>query len=224
MLILTHATLRNPAILQVRQLPRRFFNRVTPRPRAVGMGQRLRLLIELQTVRYMLALLPLVVVGLVWNGAALPLAQAPLLMLFIIWYIEMRVLRVKASKRSSLIDPAAAERGLDLLRVQGRAALTRIGAGRGLRSGMLHLVIEQSDLRGLPPLTYVSVQSEDGPQVLALTATERQVLRDQLFQPPLSEGVLHRINQSQNIFLRDIMLDARAVSAHARLAAALAQD
>lgn len=223
MLILTRSTLRNPAILAVRQLPRRVFGRVTPWPRSVGTGHLLRLLIEYQGVRYMLALTPLLVIGFVWTEAALPLAQAPLLMLVVIWFVEMRVLRVPAKRRGGLIDAAEADRGLDLLRVQARGALTRISAGRALKGGVLHLVVEQSDLRGLPPLTYVSVQSEDGPQVLDLTEVEQQVLRDTLFQPPLTARILHQINLSQNVFLRDITLEARQVSAHARLAAALAR-
>ena len=224
MLILTHGTLRNPAILQVRQLPRKVFGRVTPRLRQATVGTRLRILAEFQILRYGATLLPLIVIGLTWTSAALPLAQAPLLMIVLIWWVEMRLLRVPAKRRAGLIDPAEAERALDLLRVQGRAALTRIGAARDLRGGVLHLVIEQCDLRGLPPLTYVSVQSEDGPAVLDLDAGERQALRDSLFQPPLTERLLHRINLSQNVFLRDITLDARQVSAHARLAAALARD
>ncbi|MDP5358912.1 MAG: hypothetical protein NWR52_01985, partial [Paracoccaceae bacterium] len=93
---------------------------------------------------------------------------------------------------------------------------------RDLRSGQLHLVVEQSDLGLFAPLTYVTVQSEDGPAVLALTRQERDIIAQGLFQAPLDEGLLLRINQSQNTFLRDITLNARGVSAHARLAAALA--
>ena len=105
--------------------------------------------------------------------------------------------------------------------MQGRAALTRITAGRGLRDGALRLVVEQSELGALPPLTYVTVQSEAGPEVLDLTPDERAVLRDALFAPPLDERTLLRINQAEGAFLREVALDARAVSAHARLAAVL---
>ncbi|MCF7698360.1 hypothetical protein [Loktanella sp. M215] len=223
MLIVTHATLRNPAALAVKQLPRKFFGRVTPWPRRASLNHLARIAIEFQGVRYMLALLPLLIIGFVWTEAALPLAQAPLLMIVVIWFVEMRVLRVPAKKRAALMDPAAADRGLDLLRAQSRTALTQIAASRDLRGGLLHLVIEQSDLRGLPPLTYVSVQSEDGPQVLDLTAAERDILQQTLFQGDMTERLLHRINATQNVFLRDITLDARSVSAHARLAAALAR-
>jgi hypothetical protein len=222
MLILTKDTVRNPAILKVRQLPRKFFGRVTVWPKGrVGLAGYLRIMIEFQWLRYTLALLPLVIIGLIWNGLALPLAQAPIVMLIIIWWIEMRVLRVPKSKRGRVIDRADADRALNTLRVQARSALTRIAAGRGMRTGQLHLVIEQSDLALLAPLTYVSVQSDDGPEVIALDLAERDILRETLFQPPLDERLLQRINQAENLFLRDISFDARAVSAHARLDAAL---
>lgn len=222
MLILTHDTLRNPSILRVRQLPRKFFGRVTVWPKGrIGLALLLRIFIEFQTVRYVLALLPLVIIGLVWRELALPLAQAPLLMLIVIWWIEMRLLRVPAAKRAGLIDAAEAERGLDLLRVQARAVLTQIAAGRGMQAGQLHLVVEQSELGIFAPLTYVSVQSDEGPEVVSLDGSERDILRKGLFQTPLTERLLQRINTSQNVFLRDITLDARSVSAHARLAAAL---
>lgn len=223
MLILTHDTITNPAILKVRQLPRKFFGRVTVWPKnRVGLGGWLRIVIEFQWVRYSLSLLPLILIGLNWNTLALPLAQAPILMLVMLWFVEMRVLRVPAKKRSALIDGAEAERGLDLLRVQARAVLTQIAAGRGLRTGALHLVVEQSELGLFAPLTYVSVQSDEGPEVLRLTEAERAMVSQGLFQAPLTEGLLHRINQSQNVFLRDITLEAKGISAHARLAAALA--
>lgn len=224
MLILTHQTLRNPGILRVRQLPRKFFGRVTVWPKGrIGLGLLLRIIIEFQVVRYSLALLPLVIIGLFWRDLALPLAQAPLLMLIVIWWIEMRLLRVSAARRARLIDPAEAERGLDLLRVQARAVLTQIAAGRDMQAGQLHLVIEQSELAIFAPLTYVSVQSDTGPEVLSLTQAEQGILENGMFQAPLTERLLKRINAAQNIFLRDITLDARSVSAHARLAAALGQ-
>ncbi|MEQ6249998.1 hypothetical protein ABMC89_13975 [Sulfitobacter sp. HNIBRBA3233] len=223
MLIVTHDTLRNPAILKVRQLPRKFFGRVTVWPRdSVGFWRFLRLIAEFQALRYALTLAPLILIGLSWNAMALPMAQAPILMVAMIWFVEMRLLRVPKSRRGRLIDAAAADRALDLLRVQARAALTRIAAGRGMKHGELHLVVEQSELWRLAPLTYVSVQSETGPEVLRLTAPERDILRQTLFQTPLTEKLLQRVNQSQGIFLRDITFDARGVSAHARLAAALA--
>ena len=222
MLILTNDTVRNPAILRVRQLPRKFFGRVTVWPKGrISLARFLRIMVEFQWVRYTVSLLPLVVVGVIWNDLAMPLAQAPVLMLVLIWWIEMRVLRVPQAKRARLIDASEAERGLDLLRIQARSVLGKIAAHRGLRAGQLHLVVEQSELGLFTPLTYVSVQSEDGPEVLALTPPEREIIAQNLFSGPLDEATLLRINQSQNVFLRDITFDARGVSAHARLAAAL---
>ena len=223
MFVVTHHTISNPSILRVRQLPRKFFGRVTVWPKGpVGLGLRLRTLVEFQALRYTVALLPLIAVGFTWTGLALPLAQAPLFMLIVLWWVEMRVLRPSPAKRAKLIAPADAERGLDLLQTQARAALTRIAAGRQQRSGQLHLVIEQSELRLFAPLTYVTVQSDDGPEVVSLSAEECQIIRDTLFQDGMTVALLHRINSAQNVFLRDITLDTRSVSAHARLAAALA--
>lgn len=223
MLILTHDTLRNPAILKVRQLPRKFFGRVAVWPRGqLRFGGFLRLVFESQALRYTITLLPLILIGLNWNAMALPLAQAPILMIIMIWLVEMRVLRVPKSRRARLMEGAQAERVLDLLRVQSRAALTKIAAGRGMKQGSLHLVVEQSELWRLPPLTFVSVQSDDGPQVLRLTAPEREIIEQTLFQGDLTERRLQRANQSLSVFLHDITFDARGVSAHARLAAALA--
>jgi len=223
MLIVTPDTVRNPEALKVRQLPRRFFKRVTLIPRGrVSVGLALRIMAEFQVLRYMLPLLPVVAIGLIWTNTALALSQAPLLMFLLIWWVEMRLLRVPAGRRRALIDPDAAARGLDLLEVRGRAVLARVAATRGMRVGQLHLVVEQSELGRLPPLTYVSVQSEDGPEVVALDPSERAQIAAALFQPPLDERLLHRINQAEDVFLRDVVLDARQVSAHARLAAALA--
>lgn len=221
--ILTHTTLRNPAILKVRQLPRKFFGRVAVWPRGpLGVGTFLRLIIEFQAVRYVLTLSPFIFIGLSWNALALPMAQAPILMIFMIWFVEMRILRVSKVRRPKLMEGAQAERMIDLLRVQSRAALTQIAAAREMKRGELHLVVEQSELWRLAPLTFVSVQSDEGPEVVRLSTTEQEIITQTLFQPPLTEKVLQRVNQSQGIFLRDITFDARGVSAHARLAAALA--
>ena len=223
MFIVTHDTVRNPAILKFRQLPRKFFGRVTVWPRSsLGFGPFLRQIVEFQAVRYLLALSPLIAIGAIWNVAALPIAQAPILMVAIIWWVEMRLLRVPARKRPKLIETAEAERGLDLLKLQARDVLTRIAAKRGMRAGQLHLVTEQSQLWHLAPLTYVTVQSEQGPEILRLDADEREIIETHLFQGTLSERLLQRINQSQNTFVRDVSFDAKGGSAHARLEAALA--
>jgi hypothetical protein len=87
----------------------------------------------------------------------------------------------------------------------------------------LHLVIEHSDMARLAPLTYVSVQSEDGPEILRLSVEERALITQTLFQPPLTERDLRRINIAQDQALRDIVLEAARVSAHARMAALMDQ-
>ena len=131
--------------------------------------------------------------------------------------------RERYAARQALLVPGEADRGQDLLRARAVSVLTRIAAGRALTQGVLHLVIEQSDLIRIAPLTLVSVQSEDGPQVLCLDRAEAALLRETLFQPPLTEQALHRITLASDEQIHDIAFDPRAVSAHARLAALMAK-
>ncbi|KIT15034.1 hypothetical protein [Jannaschia aquimarina] len=223
MIVVTADTIRNPAILEVRQLPRRFVDRVTVWPRNASVKTVLRLLAEMQLLRFASWLAPLVVIALIWRGAALPLSQAPVLMVVLVAWAEMRLLRASPRRRAAM-DRDAAARTRDLMTVQGRAALTRIAAGRDLRSGALRLVVEQSPLRLLPPLTFVTVQAEDPPRVLDLTEKERAILHEELFQAPLTEPALHEAATAEDEFLQEVVLDARGLSAHARLSAALASD
>ncbi len=144
-------------------------------------------------------------------------------MFLAVYAVETRLMRLTPSARAAMLEPGEAERGLDLLRARATAILTRLAANRDLARGTLHLVVEQSELARIAPLTLVSVQSEDGPQVLPLTPAEEALIRDTLFQPPLTERALHRINLGEDEELRDISLDARTVSAHARLAALAAR-
>jgi hypothetical protein len=224
MFIVSPATALNSAALETRHLPRRFLGRVTLIPiRGVTPGLLARMVFEVELLRYLIALLPFVIGALVWRDSALAIAQAPLLMFLVIYGVEMRFLRIPADRRETLIDPAEADRGLDLLRVRALAILTRIAAGRGLADGALHLVIEQSELARIAPLTFVSVQSEEGPEVLRLDAGEEALIRETLFTAPLTERQLLLINLARSEPLRDIALDLRAVSAHARLAAMMAR-
>jgi hypothetical protein len=220
MIVVTRDTVRNPAILEVRQLPRRFVDRVTVWPRGAGVGVVLRTLAEWQLLRYGAWLAPLVVVALIWRETALPLSQAPVLMVILVGWIELRVLRVPAKRRAQM-DRDAAARTVDLLTARGREVLTRIAAGRGLRSGALRLVVEQSPLRRLTPLTYVSIQADDPPRVLDLDPEEVAFLRGALFAGGLTERALHEANTAEDDFLREVELQARGISAHARLAATL---
>ncbi len=220
MFVVSPATVWNPGALDMRQVPRRIFGRVLLIPRrGLPFGLIWRMVFETQMLRFMAVLAPFVVAMLIWRDSALSIAQAPLVMIALIMFFETRVLRIPKERRANIIDPAEAERGLDLLQVRGRAILTRIAAGRKLTEGTLHLVVEQSDMAYITPLTFVSVQSEVGPELLRLTREEETLIRRKLFGVPLTERRLLKINLSRNEFLRDVALDVRSISAHARLAA-----
>ena len=222
MLIITKDTLANPGILDTASLPRRFLGRVMVLPRGAGPGAWLRLTAEVQLLRYIAPLLPFVGLALVFRDLALPFTQAPLVMLIAIILVEMRVLRLSKAARERLLSPDEAARKLDALTFRARACLRKIAARRNLQQGTLHLVIEQSELARIAPLTLVSVQTDwPAPQVLNLDAEERALLSQGLFDPELSERDLLRANLFEDRYLRDITQEARGVSAHARLAAAL---
>lgn len=224
MLIVTPETVWNAAALETRQLPRRFVGRVTLWPRQGGSWALFaRTVFEIEVLRYIASLLPFVVAALIWKDQALAIAQAPLLMFMLVYLVETRVLRPSPARRQALIGRDEADRALDLLRVRGRAILTAIAAGRQMTQGTLWLVVEQSELARVLPLTYVSVQSEAGPEVLRLTGDEMRLIRDTLFGPPLDERLLQRVNLMEDEFLRDVRLDTRTVSAHARMEALLAR-
>ncbi|HMO07558.1 MAG TPA: hypothetical protein PKD10_07895 [Paracoccaceae bacterium] len=219
MFVVAPTTVWNPGALEVRELPRRIGGRVTVWP--VGGGLRLwaRVVFEVELLRYLAALLPFALGALVWQDQALAIAQAPLLMFLVVYAAETKLMRLSPEARKALIDEAGTDRALDLLRVRARAILTRIAAGRGLTGGALRLVVEQSELARVAPLTWVSVQSEEGPEVMRLTPEEVALVRDTLFAAPLDERTLQRVNQREGVFLREERLEAREVSAHARLAA-----
>jgi len=224
MFLVTPATVLNPAALETRHIPRRLLGRALLIPRrGAGPGLILRLVVEVEMLRYLAALLPFVLAALIWRDSALAIAQAPLLMFLVIYGVEMRFFRLTPAARQALLAPGEADRGQDLLRARALSVLTRIAARRGLTQGGLHLVIEQSDLVRIAPLTLVSVQSEDGPQLLCLDREEEALIRETLFQPPLTERALHRITLASDEQIHDIAFDPRAVSAHARLAALMAQ-
>ncbi len=224
MFILTPDTIWNPHVLEMRQVPRRVFGRVMIFPRRISgrggasLGLWLRLIFEMEVLRYLLALVPFLVLAVMYPRYAGAIAQAPLPMLVVIYFFEAKVLRLSRDGAKRLAPAAEVERGLDLLRVRAVAVLGKIAAGRGLAEGRLHLVVEQSDLWRMPPLTLVSVQSEAGPKVLALTDEERGLVAG-LFDDAFSERDLLRINLASNECLRDVGFDVRGVSAHARLAA-----
>jgi len=224
MFLVTPATVLNPAALETRHIPRQFLGRslLIPR-RGADLRLILRLVVEVEMLRYLAALLPFAVAAVIWRDSALAIAQAPLLMFLVIYGVEMRFFRLTPAARQALLTPGEADRGQDLLRARALSLLTRIAAGRGLTQGVLHLVVEQSELVRIVPLTLVSVQSEDGPHLLRLDRAEETLIRDTLFQPPLTEQALHRITLAGDGQIHDIAFDPRAVSAHARLAALMAQ-
>jgi hypothetical protein len=142
----------------------------------------------------------------------------------LVYLIETRVLAIPSpEKRRALIDPADAARGLDLLAVRGRRILAGIAAGRGLTEGALTLVVEQSGMARVAPLTIVSVQTATGPSYLDLDEGERAAIAE-LFADGLDERLLQRINLSEDRFVRTVAFEAKAVSAHARLAAMAARN
>jgi hypothetical protein len=226
--LLTPSAVANPGALRGGPPPRQALGRalvLRPRggPRSAAFW---RLLLERSLTRYVIALAPFPAAMLIWPELALPISQAPILMFGVVLYIESNVLSVPTpAKRRTLIDPDAAARGLDLLRARARAILTRVAARRGIERGVLHLVVEQSAMARVAPFTIVSVQLEGAdPPVLELDAEEERLLREGLFDADLPERLLQTINLAENRFLRDLPLDARGVSAHARLAALGARE
>jgi hypothetical protein len=221
LIIVTHDTIANPGILEVKVLPRRFFGRVVVWPRGAGPGVRLRIVAEFQFLRYLATLAPFIVIPLMRPDLALPVTQAPLVMLLLVAVVEMRVLRLSARARARAVGAEEGARRLDRLAFRARAALRTIAARQGIAEGELRLVVEQSDLARIPPLTLVSVQTDrPAPRLLRLDAGDRAALAG-LFDAELTERDLLAANHREGVYLRDIAQEARAVSAQSRLAAAL---
>lgn len=221
MLIVTDATIANRAALETRSLPKKFFGRVMLVPRGAGWRLWLRLLAEMQVLRYSLALLPFIAVPFMARDLALPVTQAPLLMVMVVAAVELKVLRLSDGARRAAVDVDEAARRLDTLSFRARAALRRIAARHGMAVGEVHLVVEQSELARIPPLTLVSVQTDvPEPRLLPLDEGDRAALAD-LFGDGLSERDLLAVNHRDGTYIRDIAQETRAVSAHARLAAFL---
>lgn len=183
-----------------------------------------RILFDQAPMRYCIALSPFPIAMAVRPDLALAISQAPLLMFALVFTLESSVLSIQnPQKRRALMDEAEAQRGLDILSQRARDALARLAAGRNMAQEELHLIVEQSGLARVPVLTLVSVQipSPDGraPDLLDLTEEEQSMIAHRLFDEDFTEDRLHRINQRENRFIRDIALEARTVSAHQRLMA-----
>jgi len=224
MFIVSPSTVWNPAALETRGIPKRMLGRIAVLPRrGADAATWARILFEGQVLRFTAALAPFIVAMFVWPRLALPIAQAPVAMIFVVGFVEMRVLRVPKDRRETLTTETDAARTLDLLRFRATAVLTRIAARHPDRTGLLHLVVEQSELARVTPLTLVSVQSDTpAPALLDLDAADRAIIAEGLFGGDLSERALHLANMRANDFVRDVAFDTRGVSAHARLSAIMA--
>ena len=122
MFILTPDTIWNPGALEMRQVPRRVFGRVMIFPRrGAGVGLWLRLIFEIEVLRYLVALLPFLLGAVLFPRYALAISQAPLPMLIVVYLFEAKVLRLSKAKAKALASEAEVERGLDLLRVRAVA-------------------------------------------------------------------------------------------------------
>lgn len=223
--VMTRDTVWNPVALDVRSAPRKLLERIALMPRREA-GWRLvaRVIFENQLLRYLVVLLPFVISMLVWPRLALPISQAPVPMLIVIGFVELRVLRIPRERRERLCSDAEVAATLDLLQFRARPVLADIAARRNLTEGTLYLVIDQSEMANVAPLTVMTVQTSFGDsRVMALDKDEREMLRTRVFDTELTEQRLHRVNLRQNEFLRSVPFEARSVSAHARLAARLAE-
>lgn len=222
MLILTNATLWNPGVLETRSLPKKFLGRVLVLPRAASLRDWARLLVEVQLLRYGVTLLPFAMAPVMQRDLAITVMQAPALMVLLVAVVELKVLRLTKPGRAALVGPDDAARRLDTLAFRARDCLRRIAARHDLRDGELRLVVEQSPLARIAPLTLVTVQGDrPGPHVLALDAEDRALIGRTLFDHALTERDLLAVNHRDDLYIRDIAQEARAVSAHARLAALL---
>lgn len=211
----------NRAALETRQIPKRMLGRIAVLPRAGASGKLwLRLLFEMQLLRFLIPLIPFVLAMLIWPHLALPISQAPVPMMLVIGFVEMRVLAMSLEARRKLASEDEIARTLDALRFNARRTLTQIAAQNDLQTGELMLVVEQSELARVPPLTLVSVQRDQpGPEVIDLSAEDRAVLTGGLFDDSFTERDLHRATLAKGENLHTITLDVSTISAHARMAA-----
>ena len=220
MFTVSPSTILNARALETRGVPKRIIGRISLFPRQ-GATWRLilRLLFEVQVLRFFAALMPCVVAMFIWPDLALPISQAPIPMLFLIFFVETRVFNMSKEKREALLSDAEMESTLDALQFNARRVLTKIAARKGLQSGEIHLVVEQSELGRVPVLTLVSVQrAGTDPLVLDLDETERKIIKDNLFDDSLTEESLHLVTLRQSKNLRSVVIDASEISAHARMA------
>lgn len=173
----------------------------------------LRLAFEWSLLRHIFILSPIPVSFLLFPSLIQQAMALPPLFMLIVMHAEGNLPTI----RSRVSPDTTIDRGMDVLAQRGRKLLTRLAAMRGLAGGRLTLVIEQSEMVNLPPLTFVSVRSTGSAGMLDLTHSEIAILREGLFDAAFDERQLHRINQTQRCSIRKVTLDASSISAHARL-------
>ena len=223
MFIVSPSTVYNSSALETRSVPKRMIGRISIIP-GRGASWRLvaRLLFEVQVLRFFAALTPFIIAMFVWPHLALPISQAPIPMLFLIYFVETRVFNMSKDKRKELISDDATDRILDALQFNAKRLLTRIAARKGLQEGELHLVIEQSELARVPVLSLVSVQmAGNAPVVVDLDTPECAMIRENLFDAQVSEEDLHLVTLKEGRNLRSVAIEVADISAHARMAALL---
>ena len=215
--ILAPSTMINRWALKARRLPGLMLTDVRPWPRWLVLSPTFwRMAIEPHMVRNGAAVLPVpAAILFAPDLVQASLALSPVLLALVL-FAEGDLLPVRAKAGES----DNAQRLLDLLNQRGRQVLTRIAAERGIARGKLRLVLEQSALARLPAITLVSIQSEADGGVLDLTRAEQRMVRERLFAPGLTEAELKRVNIVERKLVREIVIEAQSVSAHARLAAA----
>lgn len=221
MFIVAPSTMLNAAALETRQLPKRMIGRIAVLPKR-GASPRLwlRLLFEMQVLRYLLPLVPFVIAMLIWPRLALPIAQAPVPMVLMIALVEMKVLAMSPDARKRLASEDEIARLRDALRFNATRVLTRLAARRGIEKGEVLLVVEQSELARIAPLTLVSVQAAlPEPEVLDLDPQERDIITDGLFDAEFTQRDLQRLTLAGKENLHSVALDVSTISAHARMAA-----
>ena len=88
MFIITPQTVTRPDVLRFSQMPRRFLGYVFVWPRGEGdLWLKLRLLFEVEALRYVAALSPFVLAVLIWQNSGLAIAGAPMPMVLVaIWW------------------------------------------------------------------------------------------------------------------------------------------
>lgn len=221
--VLSPNTVWNPGILRFPTAPRKILERglILPR-RDVSWSFLGRVILESLVLRLTVTLLPFAVAAFVWPTVAAPLSQAPVAMLAAVAIVELRWLRVPRHKREKMATEAEAARALDTLQFRGRRILSQLAARKGIETGVIYLVVEQSDMARLPALTIASVQLDEGrSRLVSLDREERELIRASLFDEAFTEKELFCANQRDGVMMRSVSFETRGVSAHARLAAAL---